>query len=368
MITASHNPPCYNGLKVFGPDGASVPHAVCRAIEAAVDAAADDEAAPPAAIRPFDLLPDYLAELDRLVDRDGLGSRPGRLLVDPMHGAGAGLMVRWLAGTGWQVDQIRANPDPEFGGDRPEPIMPHLQPLVDAVRAGGYALGVAHDGDADRIGAVDETGAFVSPQVIFPLVLRDLVERRGWRGRVAKTVSTTALVDRLCARHDLPLVETPVGFQDIATVLLGPDGLMGGEESGGMSVRGHVPQGDGILMGLLLLETLAASDRTLSGLIAELMRDLGPVAYCRQDIRLDRPVDKSRVVAALSAEPPTAIAGLAVRGVDNGDGVKYRFEDGSWLLIRPSGTEPVLRIYAEARDEATVARLCAAGNAAVPRD
>lgn len=370
MITASHNPPRYNGLKVFGPRGESVAHAVCRRIEAAIDGPEPEGAqagTPAGSVTEFDPCPDYLAHLDTLLDRARLASGGGRVVVDSMHGAGGGFVAAWLRGLPWQVDEIRAVPDPDFGGGRPEPIMPHLQPLVDAVRAGRYVAGLAHDGDADRIGAVDETGAFISPQVIFPLVLRYLVERRGWRGKVAKTVSTTGLVDRLCKRHDLPVIETPVGFHDISTVLLDQDGLMGGEESGGMSLRGHVPQGDGILLGLLLLEAVTAAGTTLGGLVADLMRDLGPVYYNRCDINLERPLDKKAVVAQLVDGAPATLAGLRVCQVTSADGVKYHLEDDSWLLIRPSGTEPVLRVYAEARNPGLVDALCAAGDAAVMR-
>jgi phosphomannomutase len=361
MITASHNPPRYNGLKVFDQQGASAPHAVCREIENVLDAGLPAERGAGGTIETLDVTTPYLAHLNTLVDRLRIAARPGRVLVDAMHGAGSGLVARWLAGAGWQVDEIRGTPDPEFGGGRPEPIMPHLQPLVAGVLAGRYDLGVAHDGDADRVGAVDERGQFVSPQVIFPLVLRYLLERRGWRGRVAKTVSTTALIDRLCERYELGLVETPVGFQDIAGVLLAADGLMGGEESGGMSVHGHVPQGDGVLMSLLLVEAVADAGHSLGRLVDDLMRVLGPVFYRREDIHLAGPLDKRSVVARLTGAAPERIAGLKVRGIHSNDGVKYLLEDGSWLLIRPSGTEPVLRVYAEAHDPGVAADLCAAG-------
>jgi phosphomannomutase len=256
-----------------------------------------------------------------------------------------------------QVHNIRHQMNPGFGGIHPEPIGKYLGLLISTIQSGHWDVGLATDGDADRIGAVDARGEFVDPHRIFALVLRYLIEKRGWRGTVVRTVSTTRMIDRIAAAHDLPLVETPVGFNHIADLMITDGVLMGGEESGGMSVKGHIPEGDGILMGLLLLEVMAAASAPLHELVADLLAQYGPAQYARTDMKLTRPVAKETMVKLLVEQAPTAIAGVAVENVQTADGVKYYLEDGSWLLIRPSGTEPVLRVYAEAPDNGRVQAL-----------
>jgi phosphomannomutase len=220
---------------------------------------------------------------------------------------------------------------------------------------------VATDGDADRTGAVDEDGNFVSPHVIFALALRYLVEKRGLRGSVVKTVSTTLMIDRICRAHQLPLHETPVGFNHIADLMTKDDVLIGGEESGGITIRGHIPEGDGVLMGLLLLEIVAHAGVPLKELIRDLQQQYGPHHYARKDLPLARPVAKKDMVKRLTEGAPGKIGDVNVREVRSNDGVKYLLEDDSWLLIRPSGTEPVLRVYAESPSPALVAELIGYG-------
>jgi len=229
------------------------------------------------------------------------------------------------------------------------------------VQSENWDVGLAPDGDADRIGAVRSSGRFVDPHCIFSLALRYLVEQRGWQGAVVKTVSTTQMVNRLAKRYGLELYETPVGFNHICDYMLNNDILIGGEESGGITIKGHIPEGDGILMGLLLLEIMAASGRSLDELWADLMADVGPVYYSRHDYRIEGGFSKLALVAQLTAHPPDRLAGLAIREVSDRDGVKYWLEDDSWLLIRPSGTEPVLRVYAEAPTPELVNELLAFG-------
>jgi phosphomannomutase len=217
-----------------------------------------------------------------------------------------------------------------------------------AIQAFHADVGLATDGDADRIGAMDALGNFVDPHHIFSLALRYLVEKRGWQGAVVKTVSTTMMVDRLAARYGLPLIETPIGFNHIADHILEGEVLIGGEESGGLSIKGHIPEGDGVLMGLLLLEIVADAGVPLHELIADIQKQAGPAFYARTDLRLRQPVVKREMVARLTDGAPATIGGLTVEEVQTVDGVKYRLDEESWLLIRPSGTEPVLRVYAEA--------------------
>jgi phosphomannomutase len=229
--------------------------------------------------------------------------------------------------------------------------------LMSTIQAGHWSVGLATDGDADRIGAVDARGNFVDPHRIFALVLRYLVEKRGLRGKVVRTVSTTRMIDRLAQRYDLPLIETPVGFNHIADLMLTNGVLMGGEESGGMSIQGHIPEGDGVLMGLLLLEVMADAAAPLHELVEALLEEVGPAQYARTDLKLSRPVAKADMVRLLVDQAPAAIAGVRIEDVQTTDGVKYYLDDGSWLLIRPSGTEPVLRVYAEAADDERVRAL-----------
>jgi len=375
MITASHNPPRYNGIKVKGPHGGSVGPEESRQVEACLQAneaqrrsprlASYQEALARGLIQRFDPYPAYAQHLRSLVDFDILSHSGLRVLVDPMYGSGRGYLRNLLAEAGVKADEIHGEMNPGFGGLHPEPIARHLGPLMETLRAGHWDLGLATDGDADRIGAVTSNGRFVDPHCIFALTLRYLVERRGWRGAVVKTVSTTQMINRLAERYGLPLYETPVGFNYISELMLREQVLIGGEESGGISVLGHIPEGDGILMGLLLTEIVAASGRSLEELVEDLMADVGPCIYARRDVKVpsDRPYDKREMMARLMANVPDRLGNQPVTSINGRDGVKYLLADESWLLIRPSGTEPVLRIYAEARDQAQVDTLLRAGAA-----
>ncbi|HYF66216.1 MAG TPA: phosphoglucomutase/phosphomannomutase family protein, partial [Herpetosiphonaceae bacterium] len=361
MITASHNPPRYNGIKVKAAFGGSALPATMKQIEARIGALQASGAAPryaepvwledvaPAAgdVVRFDPLPPYLNHLRTLVDFAAIANGKLRVAIDPMYGAGRGYIARWLRELGVMAAEIHGEMNPGFGGLHPEPIGRNLAPLAALIKKEGYDLGLATDGDADRIGAMDGKGEFVSPHLIIALALRHLVEAKGQRGLVVKTISTTQLVNRLAERYDLRVEETPVGFNHICDWMLAEPVLIGGEESGGISILGHVPEGDGILMGLLLLEIVALAGRPLRALIDELQQEYGPFFYDRIDQRV-RPFSKAELVAHLRERAPRTIAGVAVRQVSDRDGIKYLLADNSWLLIRPSGTEPVLRIYAEA--------------------
>jgi phosphomannomutase len=226
---------------------------------------------------------------------------------------------------------------------------------------GKGTIGLATDGDADRIGAMDERGVFVDPHKIMALSLKYLAEKRGMKGSVVRTVSTTRMIDLLCQKYGLTLHETPVGFNHIAEFMLNEEVLIGGEESGGISFQGHIPEGDGILMGLLLVEIVAESRKPLSELVANLLDEVGPAYYARRDQRLSQPVSKQKMVDRLINGAPAEIGGKKVTEVSTRDGVKYILEDNSWLLIRPSGTEPVLRVYAEGRTNEMVQALLAYG-------
>ncbi len=369
MITASHNPPRYNGIKLKGAFGGPALPADTRRVEALIRSAEEEgrsprtmpfeEAERMGRITRFDPFPLYRTHVWQLVRQEPIALAAPRVIVDPMYGAGRGYFKQLLGSAGARVEEIHGVMNPGFNGLHPEPIPRNLGPLMDAVRERGPVFGLATDGDADRIAAVDEKGRFVDPHHILALTLRFLVHQRGWSGAVVKTVSTTRMLDRLAERYGLPLYETPVGFNYIVEHILERDVLIGGEESGGMTILHHIPEGDGLLMGLLLTEILATTGGTLVDLVEDLHREVGPFVYDRLDYRVTA-FSKPELVRRLSENPPATLAGLPVRAISTRDGVKYMM-DSAWLLIRPSGTEPVLRIYAEAPDRGTVHALLEEG-------
>jgi phosphomannomutase len=371
MITASHNAPRYNGVKLKSAYGGSALPEQCREVEVYLNDNEEkgrgpnlmdfDQAREQGKIVRFNPIPAYNEHLRKLIDFDLIADNPQRVVVDSMHGAGRGVIRSILQGTGCDVQEIRGEMNPGFGGIHPEPITRYLVALQRAVGIGLGDYGLATDGDADRIGAMDERGNFVDPHKIMALTLRHLVEKRGWRGTVVRTVSTTRMIDRLCKKYDLPLRETPVGFNHIADYMMKEDVLIGGEESGGISFRGHIPEGDGVLMGLMVIEMMAANGGKLSELVDSLLEEVGPAYYDRKDLRLRHPVAKDQMTRKLQEEAPAELGGEAVVEVSAMDGVKYILADDSWLLIRPSGTEPVLRVYAEGRTPQMVKALLGYG-------
>ncbi len=371
MITASHNAPRYNGVKLKAAYGGSALPEQCRRVEVFLTDNEErahgpnlmdyDAAVKAGLIQRFSPTPAYNEHLRTLINFDVISDQPQRLVVDSMYGSGRGIIKGILQGTGCEVFEIRGEMNPGFGGVHPEPIAKYLGATASAIAAGHGQFAVVLDGDADRTGAVDGRGQFVDPHKIMALSLKYLVEQRGWRGAVVKTVSTTRMVNRLAQRYGLPCYETPVGFNHIADHMLAEDVLIGGEESGGISIRGHIPEGDGIIMGLLLLEIVAASGAPLEDLVADLLSDVGPAHYARKDLRLARPVSKAAMTKHLTESVPATIGGVEVAQVDTLDGVKYVMADDAWLLIRPSGTEPVLRVYAEAGRQDMVTALLGFG-------
>lgn len=371
VITASHNAPRYNGVKLKAAYGGSVAERQGQMVERFLERNQEQARGPNmidhqrgldrGLIRRFDPAWAYYEHLGQLLDVDVISGGELRVVADPMYGSGRGCFREFLSRTRTHIREIRGEMNPGFGGIHPEPIAQYLTALVAAVQSDQADVGLATDGDADRIGAVDAQGNFVDPHHIFALALRYLVEERGWTGDVVKTVSTTMMIDRLTAKYDLPLHETPVGFNHIGDLMLTEDVLIGGEESGGLSIKGHIPEGDGVLMGLLLLEIMAKAKAPLHELVADLQSTVGPTCYTRRDLLLSHPVAKREMVRRLTDGAPAYFNGQTVREVDTRDGVKYRMSDDSWLLIRPSGTEPVLRVYAEGPDHEAVDALIQAG-------
>lgn len=367
MITASHNPPRYNGVKLKAGFGGSATKEQHKQVEAHLQKIIEDGIEPKIGvyqeqiesgmITRFDPAWSYYGHLNTLVNLDTISQGKLAIVADGMFGAGRGVIGEMLARTRTEVTNIRHRMNPGFDGIHPEPIARNLQQLMSIIKSGHYDLGLATDGDADRIGGVDNNGDFVDPHRIFSLILKYLIENRSMRGKVVRTVSTTRMIDRICEKHGLEVIEVPVGFGLIADLMMTDDILMGGEESGGMSIKGHIPEGDGILMGLLLLEVVGHAKRPLDQLIAELLDEYGPAQYSRTDMKLSRPVEKKEMVKMLLDSAPNTIEGVQIERLDTTDGVKYYMADGSWLLIRPSGTEPVLRVYAEGPNDGRVAAL-----------
>ncbi len=371
VITASHNAPRYNGVKLKAANGCSASPEQSHRVEVYLNDNQErgrgpnlmewDQAVEEGLIISFNPVPDYYQHLRTLIDFDAIAANPPQVVVDSMHGSGRGMIKGILTGTGCEVVEIRGEMNPGFGGAHPEPIGSHLGALAGAISTGMGNLGLALDGDGDRIGAMDERGNFVDPHKIMALAFRYLVEERGWEGPAVRTVSTTRMIDRLAEKYKLPVYETPVGFNHIADYMISEDILIGGEESGGISFRGNIPEGDGVLMGLLLIEMVAVYNKSLHSMVNELLNDVGPAFYQRKDQRLKFPIQKKEMVQYLLDNQPAEIGGIKVSELLTVDGVKYILNDDSWLLIRPSGTEPVLRVYAEGRSENIVQALLGYG-------
>lgn len=371
MITASHNPPRYNGFKLKSADGSSASPEDCNKVEGylekllasgtkpkCMDIAEGEKAG---MIVRFDPAWTYYEHLNRLINMDIISRSEARVVVDPMFGSGRGSLTALLARTRCSVTEIRGYMNPGFEGIHPEPIAKHLDKLMATIRREYADIGLATDGDADRIGAADNRGTFVDPHTVMALAARYLVEGRGMTGAVVKTVSTTAMLNRIAAKFNLPIHETPVGFNHIADKMINSDVLIGGEESGGISIKGHIPEGDGILMALMLLEIMGAYDAPLHEIIKDLQAHFGPTFYKRVDLRLKQPIAKKEMVKRLQDSAPSSMGGQTVKGVQTTDGIKFYLADESWLLIRPSGTEPVLRVYAEGTSNELVDAMLAAG-------
>ena len=373
MITASHNPPQFNGLKIkMGFGGSAVPSVVAeveKELNALLESGQDTVDVPAGAgdaVETRDFRPAYFDALRGMVDLELIAHAGFKIVADPMHGSGSGYLSDILRGAGADITEIRRDRNPVFGGINPEPIIQNLQPLKQAVLEHNADVGLAIDGDADRIGAMDADGNFVDSHRIFCLTLRHLFEDKGQRGSVVKTVSTTKLVDKLCAKYGLTLHVVPIGFKNVAEYMLKEPVLIGGEESGGIGVLGYIPERDGPLMSLLLLEAMATRKKRLEEQIAELMAEFGPHEYQRVDLHPE-PAKMPAVVQSLKEDDPTELAGQAVQDIDRTDGTKFNFADESWLLLRASGTEPVVRVYAEASSQDKVQALIAAGLGLVER-
>lgn len=365
MLTASHNAAPYLGFKLRMADGGASPVEFTDRVEAEL---ADEppvvDASASARVETVDLVGPYLAALRGMVDEDAIRSAGLRVAVDPLYGAGQTYLAETLRSLGVEVTELHGTRNPGFGGLHPEPIPPHIDEVREFVRREGLDAAFITDGDADRIGAADRHGNFVTPHRIIALVARHLVEDKGMSGRIVKTLSTSVLVDRLGQRLGLEVTTTAIGFKWIYGEMLKGDVLLGGEESGGIGMPAHVRERDGLLMSLLLAEMMGQRKAGLGELVDDLLELTGPMEYGRIDLKLD-PSVRDRFVSEVPTLAPDQIAGLPVLDIVRIDGIKFLMPDDAWLLLRSSGTEPLVRVYAEAPGAGIVDELLAAGRALV---
>ena len=348
-FTASHNPPQYNGMKLSTSDGAPALPEITRNVEQIIQETAPTPAFPSSLqageLQTFAARPGYLEDLATKINFDVITRAGGRYAYDPLWGTGRGYLDEVLRTHGLQVETIHDWRDVLFGGRSPEPEASHLDELREVVLSKGCVLGLATDGDADRFGVIDSNGSFITPNQLIALLFDYLVESRKWDGGAARSVATSHLVDRVAEARGLPVYETPVGFKYIGELINENKIVIGGEESAGLSIKGHYPEKDGILACLLAAEAVAARGTSLTEQLKDLYGRVGKLESGRIGIRLTPELMQS--LGDKLKEDPKEIGGRRVERTNRIDGAKFIFADGSWLLMRPSGTEPVVRIYAE---------------------
>jgi phosphomannomutase len=371
VVTASHNPYLFNGIKYKPETGSSAPPDVIAELEGRIntleEVTAPDRTQTHARVTAYDPRPSYYTQVARMVDLDAIKGAGLRIVHECMYGSGYRYIADLLAGGRTSVTELHDERNPFFGGVNPEPIPPNIDAALAVMRAGGgNDLCICTDGDADRVGIIDETGRFINQLQVFALLMVYLFEVRGMGGPVVKTVNMTSMAEKLGGELGAEVFEVPVGFKNIAPKMMETDAVLGGEESGGFAVRGHIPERDGILIGLLFADMIVKMGKPLSQILLDLEKRVGPHAYARHDIHLPRDTysaDRKRILELLAGSEPTEVAGVSVVRVRSDDGFKFYLADGSWVLLRASGTEPLVRVYSEAASAAEVeARLAALEN------
>ena len=369
IITASHNPPIWNGFKYKDEHGSSAPDEVTAKIVSFISRALAsgkinllplDKALEQGLVEYLDLDPIYFDRINGLVDLNRLRQAGLKIVIDPMYGAGAGYLKKVLKGGANELIEINGERNPLFPGIQPEPIAVNLTRLSDTVKELGADVGLATDGDADRMGIVDEKGTFVTQLQVFALLCLYMLEVRGERGPIVKTITSTSMLYRLGEIFDVPVYETSVGFKYVAPVMRAENALIGGEESGGYGFRGHVAERDGVLANLYFLDLMAKTGKTPSELVDYLYSKVGPHHYKRVDVEFPE-AERQAIIARIRQNPPSSIDNVKVAKVDTADGFRFILADNTWLLIRFSGTEPVLRIYAETDSPDRAERMLDAG-------
>ena len=362
MITASHNPYLFNGFKYKPETGSSAPKEVIVELEKRINAIA--ERAPsgtnPELLSTYDPRASYFAQVGRMVDLVAIRDSGMHIVHEVMHGAGYGYITQLLAGGKTTVTELHADRNASFGGINPEPIRPNIDTTLAYMQAGGNNLAICTDGDADRVGIIDETGRFITQLQVYALLMVYLYEVRGLRGPVVKTVNMTTMADRLAKEYGVEVFEVPVGFPNIAPKMVETGAVIGGEESGGYAVQGHITERDGILVGLMFADMMIKKGKPLSTLLSDLQARVGPHEYARHDFHLPRETydtDRKQILDALAKNEPAELAGVKVDHIRSDDGIKFYLADSSWVLLRTSGTEPLIRVYAEAGSAAAVQAL-----------
>lgn len=361
MITASHNPPHFNGFKLKSHFGGSSGPEECRGVEKWLGVFEPKQVRNPnSAIRILDVCPAHFAAIKRLVDFKLIAKSRLRVAHDALFGVGAGVFEALLAKTNCKVTTLNGAHDVMFGGICPEPLPINYVLGGAQLKKNPHDICLVTDGDSDRIGAMDGRGNPMTNQQVIALLLHHLVRNRGGRGVVTKTFNTTAMVDKMCAAWNLPLTEVGIGFRFIAPEMMKPGALFGAEESGSVGFAGHIPERDGLAAGLFLLEMLAMEKISVNKIYARLEKEFGPHRYGRYDAHY--PLEKrAALMETLRANPPAKLLRAKLATVDSRDGVKYIAEDSTWLMLRGSGTEPVLRIYAEGKSDADMEKLLKLG-------
>jgi phosphomannomutase len=367
VITASHNPPEFNGFKFKAPYGGSATPAITNQIEDLLGATPPQrlalaEAQAQGLITVGPPPDDYRRHVANFVNVEELKKADALIIADPMHGTGGRWIESLLSGGTLRVETIRGERDPLFGGVLPEPMPWNLELTSRTIKERGALMALVTDGDADRVGAMDERGEYINTHQILMIMLLHLVRRKGQRGSVARTFSQSVIVRRIAESYGFRLFETPIGFKHIGELMLDPanDFLIGGEESGGIGVRGHIPERDGILNSLCLLEAVLAAGKPPSEIVRDIWNEFGEFHFERRDLHV--PIEKGlKLVTAMREQTPSEFCGYKVTGVATLDGTKLTFEDESWILFRQSGTEPVLRVYCEATSLAKTMQLMEEG-------
>lgn len=364
VITASHNPHYYNGIKYRAGSGQPAPTETTTAIQSDI-ALVESEGglvrsadAKDPLIEIYDPWPAYRRQVARMIDLATLEHAGLRVVHEVMHGSGAGY-VGDLVGSrsGTRVLELHAERNVYFGGVNPEPLAGNLRQALALMASGGYDLAICTDGDADRLAVIDESGLLIEPMQAYALLMRYLFDVRGYRGPIVKATNMSSIADRLACHYRVPCYEVPVGFKNVAHKMMETAAVLGGEESGGYGFRGHMPERDGILAGLMFADMVVRNDRPLSQMLRDLKGIVGDHAYGRHDIPIPRDsfeAHRRRVFDALTQKPPLELAGHPVARIGVHDGLKYWLADGGWVLLRASGTEAMLRVFAEAESEEDV--------------
>jgi len=353
MITASHNPASYNGIKIKTAEGGAAGVEVTREVEKLIAEPAEAKQRPAGKISKVDMTKDYVDFLRGYIDLKKLKNADFKILVDSMHGSGDSFIGEVLKGTKVKPEFLRADINPSFEGLKPEPVLENLEVTVKKMNSGKFDLGLVLDGDADRIAAFAGKKEFINPQKILGLLILHLIQDRKMSGGVVKTLVGSNLVDNICKKLKLKLYETPVGFKYISELMIKEDILVGGEEAGGMGFKNYVPERDGSLAGLLLLEMMAYRKKSMLQILKEMEKEFGRYYYVRSELKL-------KSMGAIDISPlrtTKVILGKKVVKVDDSDGLKFFLEDTSWLMLRASGTEPIIRIYSESKNEAVSFKL-----------